>query len=225
MGYGESVKVLCEEIIASRQARHETLSALQGEVKNLIDDLGTNRTEMRTELSKTLQEHRKNIKKAVREDLAALCADRQARNAQMYGMLESSRQARLQVASNLRSNLVTWHKEMSGAVQEQLKQYSLERTEARQAWGSMYQEMPASIQACPEVSAPTETVEEVEDQVEIKNRILAYINSHPEGVKLTDIESSLNLARIRAGALTRQLVDEEKIQKDDFLYVPIREYS
>jgi hypothetical protein len=70
----------------------------------------------------------------------------------------------------------------------------------------------------PEEAAASEVV----DEEELKELIFAYINSHPEGVKLTDIESKFSIARIRAGNLTRTLVDEGKIEKEGLLYVPLR---
>ena len=56
--------------------------------------------------------------------------------------------------------------------------------------------------------------------MKLEEQILTLINEHPEGIKLTEIEKALGVARIKAGNITRVLVDEGKVRKEGLLYFP-----
>ncbi len=53
-----------------------------------------------------------------------------------------------------------------------------------------------------------------------KERILALIKERPEGIRLREIEQATGFARIKAGNITRMLVDEGVIKKVGLLYFP-----
>lgn len=56
--------------------------------------------------------------------------------------------------------------------------------------------------------------------MKLEEQILTLINEHLEGIKLTEIEKTLGVARIKAGNITRVLVDEGKVKKEGLLYFP-----
>lgn len=48
----------------------------------------------------------------------------------------------------------------------------------------------------------------------LSQRILAYVTEHP-GVKLTVIEEALSVSRIEVGRTIRQLMDQDKVRRDE----------
>ncbi|MEI7489977.1 MAG: hypothetical protein WCK92_01160 [Bacteroidota bacterium] len=66
----------------------------------------------------------------------------------------------------------------------------------------------------PEIPAPPEpkTLEE---------RVLLYINKHPKGVKISEMEIPLGQSRMRIGFIAKALLDQGKVLKLDNIYYPI----
>lgn len=58
-------------------------------------------------------------------------------------------------------------------------------------------------------------------KVRLEEQILALISEHPEGIKLTEIAERTGVARIKAGNVTRMLVDEGKIIKEGLFYFSV----
>ena len=74
----------------------------------------------------------------------------------------------------------------------------------------------------PEVEEKMSREEAVpEKKVRLKEEILSLINEHPEGIRLTTIAERTGVARIKAGNVTRMLVDEGKIIKEGLFYFPV----
>ena len=55
----------------------------------------------------------------------------------------------------------------------------------------------------------------------LKSRILEYISQHREGVKIADMEKPLGENRMKIGFLTKVLLDEGKIEKQNNQYFPV----
>ena len=82
--------------------------------------------------------------------------------------------------------------------------------------------------------APAEVVKkapvEVQPKVEPKQKvpmtldekILDFINKHPKGVKISEMEEPLGLTRMKLGFVAKNLLDEGKVQKIDNLYFPLK---
>lgn len=59
------------------------------------------------------------------------------------------------------------------------------------------------------------------EKVRLEEQILTLIGEHPKGIKLTEIAEKTGVARIKAGNVTRMLVDEGKIMKEGLFYFPV----
>ena len=53
---------------------------------------------------------------------------------------------------------------------------------------------------------------------EIRERVLAYLVEHPEGLRLADLEEYFGMARIQMARMLRKMIDENKVRKEDLLY-------
>jgi len=61
-----------------------------------------------------------------------------------------------------------------------------------------------------------------EESKTLDKRILDYINKHPKGVKISEMEEPLGETRMKLGFIAKTLLDEGKVQKMDNIYFPIK---
>ena len=50
---------------------------------------------------------------------------------------------------------------------------------------------------------------------------MKFINRHPKGVKVGDMEEPLGVARIRLGVVAKKLFEEDKVRKEGNMYFPL----
>lgn len=54
----------------------------------------------------------------------------------------------------------------------------------------------------------------------LEEKVENYINSHPDGVRIVDMEEPFGETRMKLGYVAKKLLDEGKVQKQDNLYYP-----
>ena len=74
-------------------------------------------------------------------------------------------------------------------------------------------------------SKPVETQPKVETKpvtvaLTLEQKVLEYINKHPKGVKISEMEEPMGETRMKLGFIAKALQDEGKIQKIDNVYFP-----
>jgi len=132
-----------------------------------------------------------------------------------------------------------------------LEDLSDERVQASAEWNKMEETM-AQIRKTGIAKPPKEAVRKAEKKIEVKveipvevekkilmeekpiaitapeetktldKRILDYINKHPKGVKISEMEEPLGETRMKLGFIAKALLDEGKVQKMDNIYFPIK---
>lgn len=55
----------------------------------------------------------------------------------------------------------------------------------------------------------------------LEEKVLDYINKHPDGVKVGEMEEPFGETRIRLGYIVNNLLNEGKIQKFETVYFPL----
>ncbi len=87
-------------------------------------------------------------------------------------------------------------------------------------------ETPVEVAA----EAPVEVVAEIPVVVEpepvvpmtLEQKVLDYINTHPNGVKVSEMEGPLGETRMKIGFIGKSLLDEGKVQKLENVYFPLK---
>jgi len=64
-------------------------------------------------------------------------------------------------------------------------------------------------------------VAEPQKALTLEEKVLNYINTHKNGVRVSDMEKPFGETRMRIGFIARKLLDEGKVQKDDKSYYPL----
>ena len=143
-------------------------------------------------------------------------------------------------------------KESQKTTAEMLKDLTQNRDEASAEWSKMKNSMAqirktGSVKATKEVTkkvekkieAKTETAVDAikafpvkdepivatapeEPKMTLDMKILNYINKHPKGVKISEMEEPLGESRMKLGFIAKALLDEGKVQKMDNVYFPIK---
>jgi len=58
----------------------------------------------------------------------------------------------------------------------------------------------------------------------LEQKVLDYINKHPKGVKISEMEEPLGETRMKLGFIAKVLLDEGKVQKIENIYFPLRKH-
>jgi uncharacterized protein YoxC len=61
-----------------------------------------------------------------------------------------------------------------------------------------------------------------EEPKTLDQKVLDYINKHPKGVKISEMEEPLGETRMKLGFTAKVLLDEGKVQKIDNIYFPLK---
>jgi hypothetical protein len=68
-------------------------------------------------------------------------------------------------------------------------------------------------------------VAEPQKALTLEEKVLNYINTHKNGVKVSDMEKPFGETRMRIGFIARKLLDEGKVLKIDTIYYPLAKNS
>jgi hypothetical protein len=81
----------------------------------------------------------------------------------------------------------------------------------------------AEVKVRPVEEAIKEAVEEEEvpPEMDLEEKVLKFIKKHPEGVKVSDMEEPLGVARTRLGVVAKKLFEEDKVRKEGSIYFPL----
>lgn len=130
-------------------------------------------------------------------------------------------------------------KNLKNAVAELLGDYAQDRGEASAAWKKMSdvlaQLRKTAVMPLEQVvrkaekkemkmGAPIAVQPKVEPKpavpVTLEQKVLIFINNHPKGTKISDMEELLGENRMKLGFVAKTLLDQEEVQKFDNMYFP-----
>lgn len=69
--------------------------------------------------------------------------------------------------------------------------------------------------------SPTEEVSSGSEPESLAERIFAFLVEHPDGVRLTEIETKFELGRLQAARLVNGMIEDGKVRKRDLFYFAI----
>ena len=206
----------------SAQLRAE-LSEMKGEIEketsNLLRGFDEAHSEMSAQLRAELSETKGEIKK------------------ETSGLLKGFGKERSDMSAQLKSELAKGEKARKSEVKNLLEGFRRDSTETAAAWRELVATMQAErgVAVAPRRVKPRKVakivaavaeempVKEVvpEGRTRLEEHILSMIGDHPDGIKLTEIAEETGVARIKAGNVTRMLVDEGKVIKEGLFYFPV----
>ncbi len=138
----------------------------------------------------------------------------------------------------LMGNIQARQKERNAEVADLLEAFKTEREKMAANWQALTAKMAKKRGIKPEVEvevkvrpveeAVEEVVEEAKEEevpteISLEERVLEFIERHPEGVRVGDMEEPLGVTRLRLGRIAKSLLNEGKVRKEDNLYFPLEE--
>ncbi|MBA3062317.1 MAG: hypothetical protein FP833_05075, partial [Atribacteria sp.] len=66
-----------------------------------------------------------------------------------------------------------------------------------------------------------ETLQLKKRELSLEEKILEFIEKHPEGVKVGEMEGPLGTVKMILGRVAKKLLDEGKVRKEENLYFPL----
>jgi hypothetical protein len=123
---------------------------------------------------------------------------------------------------------------------EMIGDYSQNRVQAQAEWGKMQDAIATirkkGIKAAPEPARKVEKKEVVREKpiveekkaaipvpeviMTLEEKVLDYINKHPKGVKIAEMEEPLKETRMKLGFTAKNLLDNGKVLKVENVYYP-----
>jgi hypothetical protein len=190
---------------------------LTRDVSTMVNSFRKTRGEMSTELKNKLASDVKNIETYVKDKL------------------NEFEKSHGRMSDDLRKNLSAYANDMARGIRKLLQEYRADMGQARSSWetistltGLNIETAAASVEVKEKVSTVREAIEkeepeqkEVIPEVEVEGRVLEYINKHPEGVKVGNMEIALGLPRMKLGMKAKKLLEEGRVRKEANLYYPL----
>jgi len=116
---------------------------------------------------------------------------------------------------------------------ELLGDYEEEREKMSANWQGLTATMAKKRGVKPKVEAKVkarsveEAIKEVgekevpEKEVSLEEKVLDFIEKHPEGVRVGDMEGPLGVIRMKLGQIAKKLLEEGKVRKEENIYFPL----
>ena len=190
---------------------------LTRDVSTMVNSFRKARGEMSTELKNKLAADVKNIETYVKSKLKEFDKS--------HGRMSDA----------LRKSLAAYANDMAGGIRKLLQEYHADMGQAKSSWetistltGLKVETSAASVEVKEKVSTVREAIEKEEPEqkeaipeAEVEGRVLEYINKHPEGVKVGNMEIALGLPRMKLGMKAKKLLEEGRVRKEANLYYPL----
>jgi len=117
-------------------------------------------------------------------------------------------------------------------VADLLKEHKTEREKMAANWQALNAAMAKRRGTKPKVEAELkarpveEVIEETKEdkvvpEIELEEEVLEFIERHPEGVKVGDMEEFLGVQKMRLGKVAKELLEKGKVRKEGKTYFPL----
>ncbi|MDP2729835.1 MAG: hypothetical protein Q8O55_05080 [Dehalococcoidales bacterium] len=225
----ESGSLLHEQLTQETNEMRSELKKVLGDARQTIRNFGTQRRQAGIQLREELSHSQASRKIAVAE----LTKDAQ-------DMVREFAKSREKDGKTLRKDLARARADSESAVKAIKAEADEMRTgfrnsradvigdinEARAAWQELTRGKATKKSAVKATSEAVkievaEAVAAEEESPDMEAKLLSAINSHPEGITLVEVAESLGVVPIVLGRVSRKLLNEAKIRKEDKVYFPV----
>ncbi len=227
----EDLSKSVEDMLKEFQKEHKQMSgeqvkSLAAFVNNLIKDVGS--------MVNRFQRERSTMSKEIKNKLA-----KEVKEIETYvkKRLKEFDESHTEMSDALKMSLAKYAGDIASSVKKLLGEYAADMKNAANAWqgmsrtlarakkgGTAVSKAEAKVKVRPVKEAAEEEEEEEEaapPEMGMEERVLEFIERHPEGVRVSDMEDPLGVARTRLGVIAKRLLEEGKVRKEGNLYFPL----
>ena len=176
---------------------HEVMAA---ELKQSLAKGETDRLEDFKEMMKGIQKYVADVVKETKRLMDEIRARQDERNKEVLDLLQEFQTEREKMAANWQALTVKMAKKRG-----------------------IMPKMEAEVKVRPVKEAIKEVIEEEEvtPDMDLDEKMLQFIDKHPKGVRVGDMEETLGVVRMRLGVIAKKLLEEGKIRKEENMYFPL----
>lgn len=234
-----------EDMLKRFQKDHKQMSDDQAKsLADFVKDLTKNVGDTMTRIQKAHKEMADNLKESLEKgetdrlkDFKDMMGDitKGIKEIENYvaNKLKEFHDTHADMSKELKKDLDKYVAGIVSETKKLMKDYEGERKKMATNWQSMAATMAKKRGIMPKVEAEVkvrpvkEAIEEVEEEevtpeMDMGEKVLKFINKHPEGVKVGDMEEPLGVARTRLGVIAKGLLDEGKVRKEENMYFPLQ---
>ena len=193
------------------------LKKLQEEYKDMADELKDSLAKGETERLKAFKGMMKDTLKGI-EDIETYVANK----------LKEFSDAHADMSEELKKELAKYVAGIVSETKKLLGGFADEREKMAADWQALTATMAKKRGIIPGVEAnvkvrPVEEAikEEVSPEMKLEKKVLKFIEKHPKGVKVGDMEEPLGVASTSLGKIAKRLLEEGKVSKEENLYFPL----
>ena len=250
MGIAEGIKDIVQDIVSSRDARASDIKGLKKEANELKkeademlgsfkasrdefgaqlrQDLSHDKAKMEKEvrtMRSGFQSSHKKMGSALKKDLAQGTT---ARKSGTHAMLNDFQKSHNKMSAQLRKDLANFDHGIKGEVAGMRQETKADMGEARIAWqglnrGAKKANATVKAKAKPKAvkaNGKKKAAPVKEEPYDMETRLLVAIREQPGGITMTEASENLNIAPIVFRHISRKLLDEGKIRREDDIYFP-----
>jgi uncharacterized protein YukE len=174
---------------------HQDINQIETYVANKLKEFSDAHAGMSEELKKMLAQYVDDMVKATNKLMGDIQKRQKERNAEVADLLEAFKTEREKMAANWQALTATMAKKRG---------------------------IKPKVEAEVKVKTVEEAIEEeVTPEMDLDEKILQFIDKHPEGVRVGDMEETLGVVRMRLGVIAKKLLEEGKIRKEENMYFPL----
>jgi len=218
---GEQAKSLADFMADLTKNVGNMMKGIQKAHKEMADDLKESLGKGETARLKSFKSMMGNIQKGIK-DIESYVANK----------LKEFSDAHSDMSEALKKDLAKYAGDIASSVKKLLGEYAADMKKAANAWQGMSRTLVRARKGGTAVSKAEAKVkvrpvkEAVEEEVAppemgMEERVLEFIERHPEGVRVSDMEDPLGVARTRLGVIAKRLLEEGKVRKEENLYFPL----
>jgi len=220
------------------------LKEFQGEQKDMAEQLKktfkqaeADRLKASGSLKNEIQAEQKNRNKAVADLLEKFAKDHEDMAEQLKKIFKQAEADRLKAEADrmeafasLKNEIQAEQKNRNKAVADLLKELKTEREKMSASWQTLTAAMSKRRSGKPTMEAEVkvrpvkeaiEETKEVASGIGLEEKVLEFIERHPEGAKVGDIEEPLGVQRMRLGQVAKRLLNKGKVRREENIYFPL----
>jgi len=176
----------------------QDINQIETYVANKLKEFSDAHAGMSEELKKMLAEYVADMVKATKQLMGDIQKRQKERTAEVADLLETFKTEREKMAANWQALTTTMAKKRG-----------------------IKPKVEAEVKVRPVKEVIEEEEEEVTPEMDLDEKIVQFINKHPEGVMVGDMEEPLGVTRMRLGVIAKKLLEEGKVRKEEKMYFPL----
>jgi len=227
--------------MSSRQAKDlaDFVNSLSKSVDNMLKDFHRDHRNMSDEQAKNLANFVVDLTKHVGNMMKGIQKAHKEMADNLNKSLGKGESDRLKDFKAMMGDIQKYVSGIVSDTKKLLSEYSSDMMKTSNIWNGMSKTMAkarkggavapkvakvaAEVKVMPVKEAIKEAAKEVEEkeaspEMDLEEKILGFIKSHPEGVKVGDMETALGATRMRLGIIAKKLLDEGKVRKEENQY-------